>query len=329
MPDSTVEPGDNRPEKKILLFDDWGQMCDAGPGSRMPAVWFVSPGGPVSCLFVEHLCVIDCALLHPRRGLLGESWIVDVELEGGLDEQGMVLDFGRVKPLIKALIDEHVDHRLVVARGDPGLSLEAVGDERTRLRYRYEDGELFHCSPSNALCVLGSDVVTAAAVEAHVGALCAAAMPPNVTAVRIMLRPEHIAGPSYRYVHGLRQHEGNCQRIAHGHRSRVEVFRDGLRCEESERWLADRWHDIYLGSRADLAPGESGREADTWRFHYRAPQGEFELVIDRRRCELLDTESTVEQIAAYAARLLKSRDPGSSYRVRAYEGVRKGAIADV
>ena len=286
-------------------------------------------GGPVSCLFVEHLCVIDCALLHPQRGLLGESWIVDVELEGGLDEQGMVLDFGRVKPLIKALIDEHVDHRLIVARGDSGLKLESGDEGRVSLRYRYEGGELCHRSPANALCLLGSDAVTAAAVEAHVGVLCAAAMPSNVTAVRVTLRPEDIAGPSYRYVHGLRQHEGNCQRIAHGHRSRIEVFRDGLRCEASERWLANRWHDIYLGSRADLAADESGQEAGTWRFRYRAPQGEFELVLDRERCELLDTESTVEQIAEYAARLLKGRDPGSSYRVRAYEGVRKGAIADV
>ena len=107
------------------------------------------------------------------------------------------------------------------------------------------------------------------------------------------------------------------------------MFRDGLRCEASERWLAYRWHDIYLGSRADLAADESGQADGTWRFFYRAPQGEFELVIDRQRCELLDTESTVEQIAEHAARLLKGRDPGSSYRVRAYEGVRKGAIADV
>ena len=45
--------------------------------------------------------------------------------------------------------------------------------------------------------------------------------------------------------------------------------------------------------------------------------------------ELLDTESTVEQIARHAARLLKGRDPESGYRVRAYEGVMKGAIADV
>lgn len=282
----------------------------------------------MSCLFVEHLCVIDCAVLHPARGLIGESWIVDVELEGGLDEQGMVLDFGRVKPLVKSLIDEHVDHRLLVPARAPGLGLERAESE-LRLSWRYGERELFHRSPPSAVCLLDCEALTPRAVEDHVRELCLGAMPGNVTAVRVSLREESIAGASYRYVHGLRQHGGNCQRIAHGHRSRVEVYRDGRRCEASERWLAERWRDIYLGCREDLAAATAGPAAGSYRFSYTAPQGEFELVIDRDRCELLDTESTVEQIAQHGARLLKGRDPGSSYRVRAYEGVMKGAIADV
>lgn len=282
----------------------------------------------MSCLFVEQLCVIDCAWLHPSRGLLGESWLVDVELEGGLDAQGMVLDFGRVKPMVKTLIDDHVDHRLLVPWRAPGLRLER-DDHEVRVRFRYDGRELYHRSPPTALCLLDSESVTTRAVEDHVRRLCADEMPGNVTAVRISLRPEQIPGARYRYAHGLRQHAGNCQRIAHGHRSRIEVYRDGRRCEASERWLAERWRDVYLGCRADLTEPESGSAVGQYRFRYAAPQGEFELIIDRDRCELLDTESTVEQIAQHAARLLKERDPAARYRVRAYEGVRKGAIADV
>jgi 6-pyruvoyl-tetrahydropterin synthase len=153
-------------------------------------------------------------------------------------------------------------------------------------------------------------------------------LPDNVEAARITLRPERIAGASYRYVHGLEQHQGNCQRIAHGHRSRIEIYRDGARNEASERWLAERWRDIYIGSRDHLA-GETCLEGQScYRFAYHAPQGEFELVLDKRRCELLDTASTIENIAEHIAMLLGQRDPAARYRVRAYEGIRKGAIAE-
>lgn len=34
-------------------------------------------------LFVERLTVMDFSFLHARRGLVGESWWLDIVLEGG------------------------------------------------------------------------------------------------------------------------------------------------------------------------------------------------------------------------------------------------------
>ena len=38
-----------------------------------------------------------------------------------LDELGMVMDFSDVRDRVKGWIDENIDHRMVLARGDPAV----------------------------------------------------------------------------------------------------------------------------------------------------------------------------------------------------------------
>lgn len=275
-------------------------------------------------LFVDRVTVIDAAVLDRLRGLVGVSWLVDIALDGELDDQGMVVDFGPAKRTAKEVIDATVDHRLIVPLGAPGLSLEDEGGE-SRLHFTDDTGaELFHRGPATALCRLDTPSVEPGAVAAFLRERLAEAMPANVSGIDLRLRDELIEGASYCYCHGLRKHGGNCRRIAHGHRSRLEIEVDGQRSPAHERRWAARWRDIYLGSRADLAidPAEP-----RWRFAYGTDEGEYELELDAARCDLLEADSTVENIAAHIAESLKAGEPDRHFLVRAYEGVDKGAEA--
>src|SRR5690349_6848090 len=188
-------------------------------------------------LFVEHLTVVDCAYLDAQRGLVGESWIVDIELEGELDDQGMVLDFSEVKKKLKQTVDKVADHRLVVPSRSPQLDFVLSG-EGTGLSFRAETGAIEHVGPQKSICNIDADTVDTASVARQLEPWLAKAVPKSVTKVAVKLRPEAITGAYYHYTHGLKKHEGQCQRIAHGHRSKLEVRVNGRRDERHERHWA-------------------------------------------------------------------------------------------
>lgn len=280
----------------------------------------------MNLLFVRHLTVIDFAFLHPQRGLVGESWIVDVELEGELNEQGMVFDFGHVKQVLKAGIDQYIDHKLAVPGRLPGLVVE-TRDDNVRVMLPLAYGEIRHESPAQAVVLLDIDQITPDQVAPRLAEYLMGLLPENVRKLHLHLRPEVIDGAYYHYSHGLKKHGGNCQRIAHGHRSRIEILQDGARRPDLEQEWADSWRDIYIATREDLAAGISVNGIDHLDFRYQANQGAFFLRLPRERVYLIDTDSTVEWIAQHLAQAVKHRYPASQIQVRAYEGVDKGSIA--
>jgi 6-pyruvoyl-tetrahydropterin synthase len=275
-------------------------------------------------LFVDDLTVIDCSVLDANRGLVGASWIVDLELTGDLDHQGMLFDFGHIKKQIKQLIDDRIDHKLVVPMADPHCVVQSK-EKSTTIEFTDKQGRRFrHESPNQALCFIDIDSIRKSAVAAWLEEQIRVMLPGNVSGVTITLRMEDDQACFYHYSHGLKKHDGNCQRIAHGHRSRVEIWENGIRSGTLERYWADKWKDIYLGTRADLA---SNNEEKRYRFEYRAAQGQFSLELPAECVYLLDTDTTVECIAQHIAEEVFAKWPDSTIRVKAWEGVRKGAIA--
>jgi 6-pyruvoyl-tetrahydropterin synthase len=278
----------------------------------------------VPSLFVDNLTVLDFTYLHAERGLVGESWIVDIELHGALDDQGMVLDFGDVKKALKREIDRLADHRLVLPDALPGLNVVELPDDNLRIEYTSAAGErvLVECPPV-AVLRLALAEIDRSGMSAFLVTRLRAVVPPNVERIVVQLRAEPIDGAYYHYSHGLKKHAGACQRIAHGHRSRLVIEEDGVRNTALEDRWAGLFRDIYIGSTEDLGYTPS---PGYLRFNHVSSEGRYTLELPRKRVYLIDTDSTVELIAQHIFNALKRTHPERAYRVRAYEGVGKGAI---
>jgi len=278
-------------------------------------------------LFVDNLTVIDFAYFCPKRGIVGESLILDLTLFGELNDEGMLFDFSHVKKQIKTAVDALVDHKFVVPANHANIDIQNSADQLI-LNCRLDNGEFIrHLSPHQAVHLLPATEVSTKSLHLAVTECIQNIVPDNVNKIDLTLRAETIEDAYYHYAHGLKKHFGDCQRIAHGHRSRIEVETNGKRNRLLEQFVAQNWRDIYLATEADLQEEVKSDGVDYFRFGYHANQGEFSLTIAKHRCEILPTDTTVELIAEHLAQKLKLQVKDQTIRVKAYEGVDKGAIA--
>ena len=305
-------------------------------------------------LFVDNLSNVDFSYLHPERGLLGETWMAHIQLEGELDEQGMVCDFGIVKKVLRDWLDEEIDHRLAVPLYAPNLELLENGDT-IELVWHYGSSSRgdsnnnndnkgnnnkdnnkrrqLRCKcPRQAIALIEAETVNIDSVSLWAKQQLAIHFPTRIEKLNLDFSTENFNTPNnaeninskqafYHYSHGLKKHAGNCQRIAHGHRSRIEIWQDNQRSAKLEQQWAKLWQDIYIGSGDDII----NEDDQNLYFAYTSAQGDFELDIPKSDCYQLNHDSTVEFIAQHIATTLKSQHPQSTIRVRAFEGIHKGA----
>ena len=283
-------------------------------------------------LFVDNLTNVDFSYLDSKRGLVGETWLASIVLEGALDEQGMVCDFGIVKNTLRNWLDDTIDHSLVIAKQSSKLTLKQ-NDEVIDVSWSYShiedetDYSIDCTAPSEAITLIDSDIVTPESVATWCIDQLRALLPDTIGNIQLTFTPEHIADHSYHYSHGLKKHNGNCQRIAHGYRPTIGIYCDEQRDLDREQQWCQQWQDIYICSADDLKNEIFVADKKYYHFAYTAQQGEFQLTLPAKDCYLIDTETTVEFIAQHIATSLKSTSPESNFTVRAFEGIGKGAIA--
>ncbi|SBS33674.1 6-pyruvoyl tetrahydropterin synthase [Marinomonas spartinae] len=280
-------------------------------------------------LFVNNLTQVDLSYFDAQRGLLGESWQTDVVLTGKLNDESMICDFSIVKKQIKKWLDEHIDHMLAIPVNHPNAHLTDMTQGRVSFQFDHDDGSRFRCdAPVQAICALPMENITPQTAASWVESQILDLLPAELEAVSIRFTPENIEGAQYQYSHGLKKHAGNCQRIAHGHRSTIKIYSDGQQDSELENQWAQRWHDIYLGTEDDLLGIIEEHGHHYHHFGYVSQQGFFELTINSQQVYMLNGDTTVESLSAHIAQTLAEENPGKHIEVHAFEGIGKGAISE-
>jgi 6-pyruvoyl-tetrahydropterin synthase len=273
-------------------------------------------------LFVDNLTNIDFSYLCPERGLVGETWLANIELTGEPDQQGMICDFGVVKKQLRQWLDNHLDHCLLVPANAPDI-VSAESDQQVSISLRCRDDSLINIkAPKVAVNLIDAPRITPSSVAQCCEKELERMFPNSVLAISFTC--EDIKSPYYHYSHGLKKHGGDCQRIAHGHRSKLLIWRNGVLSQDLMKDWATKWSDIYIATREDCV-ADTG---DMLTFEYEASQGRFRLTIPSARCYMIDTDTTVEYIAQHLANKIGAAYPADHIVVKAFEGIGKGAIAE-
>ena len=278
-------------------------------------------------LFVDNLTNVDFSYLHPSRGVVGETWLASIVLEGALDDQGMVCDFGVVKKTVRDWLDATIDHSLVVPKESDSLVNEQSDQDNISIQWQYSGKQLDCSSPAQAITLIDHKEVNEHTVAEWCIEQLRQLLPESIGRIQLRFAPEPIEHHLYHYSHGLKKHRGNCQRIAHGHRSTIEVMVNQQRDHQLEANWCQLWEDIYIGTKEDLLKEETIKGIEYYQFAYQSEQGEFTLKLAKEDCYLIDTDTTVELIAQHITTQIAAKHPGKHVKIKAFEGIGKGAIA--
>jgi len=319
-------------------------MNDDGESNLDGTVMTTLDSDDSSTLFVRDVTKLDCALFDAAHGVIGQSWHVDLTVSGTLDENGFVCDFGPLKRLVKQTLDATLDHALLIPVGSQMVQYsETNAGEHWRLRAKDRltntDFTYDYQCPKGAVFPIRAIAIKTAVVEQEFAKILRHRLPDSVLQIGIKLREEKLkpTEATYRYTHGLRGHNGLCQRLFHGHRSKIEVYVAEERRPDLEHFIAREvfGSNIHIACASQVKSGNfetgaRGKSLEPITLAYQGSFGAYEATLPSNRVFFVDQETSVECISRNLAKLIK-REEGSNARVRVvcFEGINKGAIAEL
>lgn len=295
-------------------------------------------------LFCEDFTGLDYAYLDRDKGFVGNSLSVNVKLTGKVSEEGILYDFSLVKKVIKQVIDNICDHKLVVPSQ---LVSYHKGQGKLQHVLAASQSKLEYIAPESAFCEIPETEVSIRAIKNFLEQKITKEMPKNILGIEVNLLQEKRSDHSVyiNYTHGLKDHLGNCQRLFHGHRSTFKIYIQKHRMERFERELFNKtfnkpihfvcWDNIKNQAEVQKVTKQKEPEGIFENLHvvhiaYSASQGLFEAKLPGNLVYFMQKETTAENMSlqfCYLTREMLDRD--AQITVHFHEGIGKGAISSI
>ena len=277
-------------------------------------------------VYIENVSNLDCAILTPSAGPVGQSWNVSLTITGSVQKTGFVCDFQDVKTIAHDIISS-IDHTLFIIRDsriflEDDLNLNRVNVSLDNSVYPWS----YSC-PKDAVSIdttqqlsfkdnLSYDDLITRYLNTRLSQIN---LPSNITHTYFSLSSEQ--DPScFCYTHALSYYEGLCQRPYHGHRSKLNVLKDGQRLYDIENLMIKKYNNIHMSSSNQI----QSQSQDLTTISYKGTRGRYTTTLPSSRVLILNDSPTLENFVTCLASDIKESFGISGFNLIVSEGIGKG-----
>lgn len=267
-----------------------------------------------------------------------QTLLFDAIIEGPKGENDIVEDFGLLKPAIRDLLKERIDHRLIV---DDMINFHDGAYKQEGFCLRVPFNNIWNGSLASVIEEIEDEIADMDNFLDKKLTIKLQYHEPNLIRDfdRIDRNSFFVNYVPLDYAHGLSWHSGKCANLLHGHSSLIyTIGGDAMMPHYLSLLVAGDKGVIffskkYLNCVDGTTPGNLERLSGRYRYEYKTDSGEFySFVFDTSKFEnifyYISGEPTAENLAEEVAEHLikKTKRPGKM-SVGIYEGY--GSIAEI
>lgn len=245
-----------------------------------------------------------------------------ITAHGAVDDNYFVYDFRKLKQEIRKYLQDHIDHRLLLPTN------RNVRYHQGSWQLRSKQGAWVYTCPTEAVCQLPTPSINPTTVAAILQTKLQNDLH-HLPHLQVSLASDQLtAGQQFHYTHGLPNHDGNCQRLLHGHQGFLQIHSDDQRHPELEQHLVTKVLKNYV----HFANSQHTKHDSTsTEVCYESKQGYFHASMPSQHCLVIpEQESSIESICQYLATYLRNNyHLQQSTRLVCYEGLNKGAAVQI